>query len=105
MKEEIVLIILQALLAIIGVLVTRWLVPTMQAYIGAERLATIAHLAHEAFAWVEAQAPELGIKGREKLQMALEYLAARLAERGINITADQMRAAIETVWLQYQLSE
>jgi hypothetical protein len=86
---------------IVVVLLTRWAIPAVEAYIGATKLDTIKRLAREAYAFVEAQAPQLLINGQQKLDMALAYLDARLAERHIPVTTEQMRAVIEEVWLEY----
>jgi hypothetical protein len=79
--------------------------PYIRTRIGVDRLQTLALLAKEAYAFVEAQAPELLIHGQAKLDMAVEYLNARLAERRIPVTVDQIRAAIESAWLEQRLDE
>lgn len=98
---EVMPLLVQIVATVIVILFARWAKPALESYVGAERLATIAHLAREAYAFVEAQAPALAIKGQEKLAMAIEYLNDRLAERKIPITIDQMRGAIEDAWLEY----
>ena len=85
---------------VIVAIITRYAIPAVQAYIGAERLTMLTQLAKEAYAFVEAQAPQLKIKGEEKLALATDYLNARLAERKIPVTVDQVRAAIESAWLE-----
>jgi hypothetical protein len=101
MSDEIFLIVFRALVGILAVVLTRYAIPAAEAYIGAQRLATLKNLAREAYAFVEAQAPHLLIVGQAKLDMALDYLDARLTERRINVTTDQMRGVIEEVWLEY----
>lgn len=96
--------VIELIALVIVAIITRYVIPAVQAYIGAERLAMLAQLAREAYAFVEAQAPDLKIKGEQKLAMATEYLNARLAERKIPVTVDQVRAAIEAAWLEHQLN-
>lgn len=99
--NEILLIVLKALGAILTVLFYRYGLPWLKASGYAQQLAVVARLAKEAYVWVEVQAPELKLKGEHKLQMAIDYLDARLVERGITVSVDQMRAVIEDVWLEY----
>ena len=93
--------IVELLALIIVAVITRFAIPAVQAYVGAERLAMLTQLAKEAYAFAEKHAPELKLKGEEKLEMATDYLNARLAERRIPVTVEQVRAAIEAAWLEY----
>ena len=97
--------VVELLALIIVAVITRWAIPAVQAHISAERLAMLAQLAREAYAFVEAQAPALHLKGVEKLQMATDYLNARLAERKIPVTVEQLRGAIEEAWLDYNIDK
>lgn len=99
--SQIMPLVVRLVATVAVVLLTRYAIPAVEAYAGAKRMEAIQLLAHEAYAFVEARAPELPIKGRQKLEMALAYLSARLAERRMTMTAEQMRAVIESVWLEY----
>jgi hypothetical protein len=87
--------------SILGAVVVFYLRPVLVARFGEQRLQIISDLAQQAYSFVEVQAKRFGWDSDEKLQEALDYLDARLAELRIPVTAEQLRAAIEEVWLMY----
>ena len=95
--------VVELLALIIVAIITRWAIPAVQAHISAERLAMLGQLAREAYAFAETHAPDLILSGAEKLQIATDYLNARLAENKIPVTVDQIRGAIEEAWLEYNV--
>ena len=97
--------VVELLALVIVAVITRWAIPAVQAHISAERLAMLAQLAREAYAFAEKYAPELILSGAEKLQVATDYLNTRLAERKIPVTVEQIRGAIEEAWLEYNIDK
>lgn len=94
-------LILQVLALFIAWVIKGHVIPYLRVKLGVERLEAIARIAREAYAFVEVQAPELHLQGKQKLEMAIAYVNARLAELHLSVTVEQIRAAIEDVWLEY----
>ncbi|HBK85521.1 MAG TPA: holin [Firmicutes bacterium] len=89
--------ILSILLPVLAVMLAEWL----RRKIGVERLARIQReletkkeLAALAVKFVEQAYKDL--KGEEKFQEAAQWLATQAIDRGINITADEIRGLIES---------
>ena len=99
--NELFLGVLKLLTLVIAFLFIRYGAPWLKAIGVYQNLEVIARLAQEAYVWVERLAPEWKIKGEDKMAKAKEYLLARLTEKGITVTEDQMRAVIESVWMEY----
>lgn len=61
---------------------------------------TLHKIAQEAYAFVEAQFKGSGAE--RKLEEAKGYLLQRLNALGISLAEDEIRAAIEKAWLEFQ---
>lgn len=57
-------------------------------------------IATEGFAYAQTVYKELG--GEEKLQQALAYVSDQLATKGIKVSSDEVRAAVEDAYLKYK---
>lgn len=57
-------------------------------------------IALEGFAFAQTVYKDLG--GEEKLQQALIYSSDQLASKGIKVSTDEIRAAIEDAYLKYK---
>ncbi len=77
---------------------TGYAFPWLRARVGVERLELLTLVAQEAYALVEARAPQLAAAGRDKLTEATGFTDAWLRERGIRVSAAQIQAAIEQAW-------
>ncbi|MNB86274.1 Phage holin protein [compost metagenome] len=54
----------------------------------------------EAYAYAETAFVDLD--GADKLNEALHYVSSKLAQLGISYSTEEMRAAIEKAWLEYE---
>ncbi len=79
-------------------LVTGHALPWLRARVGVERLELLTLVAHEAYALVEARAPQLTAAGRDRLTEATGFSDIWLRERGIRVSATQIPAATEQAW-------
>lgn len=72
------------------------------AYIDAKLTATQREMLHriagEAYAYAETVLRGAG--GEAKLSEALQYASNQLKKRGINVSAEEIQAAIEKAWLE-----
>ena len=64
----------------------------------AEQRKLLALLGKEAFSFAETVYREL--KGAQKMEAAIGYLEERAKTLGVNVTADEVRAAIEAAWME-----
>ncbi len=88
-------VLISALLKVKG-FVINWLL----AHTTAKQRDTLHQLGEEAFAF--AKTVYINHDGPTKLAAAVAYLSSRLREKGLNVTPDEMRAAIEKAYLAYQ---
>jgi LL-H family phage holin len=64
----------------------------------AKQQAVIDAIAKEAFAYAEKRAEG---QGAEKLNKAAVYMSNELQQRGIDITSNQLHAAIQSAWMEF----
>jgi hypothetical protein len=60
---------------------------------------TLHKIAQEAFAHAETAWKDWD--GQDKLQAAFDYASRQLKGAGVNVTSDEMKAAIHAAWLKY----
>lgn len=102
-----ILALLQVVLAALGGVIMTFIVKErskfitwLQAHATAQQRDTLHRLGEEAFAF--AKTVYINHDGPSKLAAAVAYLSSRLKEKGIDVTADEMRATIEKAYLGYQ---
>ncbi len=98
MVDEIMAAVLQLVATVAVLLVTGHALPWLRTRVGVERLELLTLVAQEAYALVEARAPQLTAAGRDKLTEATGFADSWLRERGIRVSAAQIQAAIEQAW-------
>ena len=79
-----------SLIALAGAIATRYLVPWLREKLGQERTARLMYCAGIAVHAAEQMFSQRGT-GTEKLNYALKYLR----DRGFDLSADELRAAVE----------
>lgn len=101
--------IARAVLALVGLAVLALLVliwrawtlkvrPWIDTRLTATQREIIERLARDAYAWVEKNWPGIG---REKFEKACEWLAAKLGRIGINIPPEEIEAAVQRAWEEF----
>jgi len=103
---EIVLIVISILVLLVKAWLTE-LKKKAEAYLEskttAEQRQTLALLGKEAFSFAETVFR--GFDGQKKLDAAIEYVEQKAAALGINVPAEEVRAAVEAAWLEDKRKE
>ncbi|MEC0237768.1 phage holin [Paenibacillus kribbensis] len=82
----------------LGTAVYRKLKPVYEARFSVEQRNRIGQLAQDAYSWVERN---YAGAGAEKFHEAVKYLTAKLGQVGINIKPEEIEAAVQKAWEEF----
>lgn len=93
--NQIVMDLLKWVVALLGFIVARYLVPWIKAQVANSQYAWMSALVEDAVKYAEQTIVGSG-KGEEKKDLVVQYITNQLQIKGIGITEDQMDALIES---------
>lgn len=96
--------LLMAIIPVLGVILTSFIVPYIKELIGNEKLEKYEYWASMAVRAAEMMWAESG-KGAEKKEYVVQFLTETFNKNKINITEEQMNLLIEAAVKQLQLDE
>lgn len=95
MMNDVVLSIIECVIAVLAMIITRYLIPWIKAQIENSQYKWIAEVVSDAVKYAEQTVRESG-KGSVKKEMVESYIINQLQIRNITITDDQLNALIES---------
>lgn len=109
MDDYVVRIILAAIgLAVLALITLLWgawttkIRPWLDVRLTATQRELIDRIAKDGYAWVEANFPGTG---GEKFEKACEWLSLKLGRIGIKIPAEEIEAAVQKAWEEFNASK
>ncbi|WP_068773469.1 phage holin, LLH family [Paenibacillus sp. FJAT-26967] len=97
-----ILAFVTALAGVLTVAITSaksYLISWIQARTNADQQELIFKVAREAMAYAENQ--DEFIKGKDKLNAAIDYAAKELQNRGVNVDRQKLLATVQDAWMEY----
>lgn len=81
---------------------TKKIQPWLDARLTVTQREIVESVARDTYAWVEKNWPGIG---REKFEKACEWLAAKLGRIGIKIPAEEIEAAVQRAWEEFNANK